>query len=238
MAPVNFRCKYQQDDLPSAKAEVSPAYSQIPSIRQAGTTMITTILTLTTLLFLAAHALRTGSPGGAMFWLIAVLLAILPGAWKSWGLAGLLGFGTWFWADITSTLVQQRIALGQPWLRLAAILGSVALLCLAAALMNWRRARCQNRPGSLVQGLAFLLTISGLAVARQKAPFDIILFDRFFPGGGWLAVILLGCYAAWVAGRMLQPDTSARWRRTIWLLFSAVFFPSLPWGCSALSGFS
>ncbi len=192
--------------------------------------MITTIFTLPALLFLAAHAFRMASPGGALFWLIAVLLAVLPGAWKSWGLAGLLGFGTWLWGDITFTLVQQRIALGLPWLRLAAILGSVSLLCLAAAVMNWRRARRRNRPGDLVQGLTFLLTVAGLAIARQKAPFDIILFDRFFAGGGWLAVILLGCYAAWVAGRMLQPNTSARWRRTVWLVFSAVFFLQLALG--------
>ncbi len=165
-----------------------------------------------------------------MFWLIAALLAILPGAWQSWGLAGLLGFGTWIWADITFALVQQRIALGLPWLRLAVILGSVTLLCLAAALMNWRRARSLNHPGALVQGLTFLLTVAGLAVARQRAPLDIILFDRFFPGGGWLAIILLGSYAAWVAGRMLQPNTSARWRRSIWLLFSAVFFLQLALG--------
>lgn len=192
--------------------------------------MMTTILTLSTLLFLTAHALRLGSPGPAMFWLIAAVLAILPGAWKSWGLAGLLGFGTWLWGDITYTLVQQRIALGLPWLRLAAILCSVSLLCLAAAFMNWHRARCQDRPGSLVQGLAFLLTVAGLAIARQKASLDIILLDRFFLGGGWLAVILLGCYAAWVAGRMLEPNTSAKWRRTIWLLFSAVFFLQLSLG--------
>jgi polyferredoxin len=192
--------------------------------------MITTLLTLPSLFFLAAHALRSGSPGGAMFWLLAASLTFSPLPWKSWGLAGLLGFGAWLWADVALALVQQRAALGLPWLRLAAILGSASLLSLAAALMNWRQARCQGRPGSLVQGLTFLLTVAGLAVARQKAAFDIILLDRFFPGGGWLAVILLGYYAAWVAGKMSEPDTSAKWRRYIWLLFSVVFFLQLSLG--------
>jgi polyferredoxin len=189
--------------------------------------MSTTILTLPTVLFLAAHAFRVGSPGGAVFWLIAGFLAVTPVPWKGWALAGLLGFGTWLWGDITLALIQHRMALGLPWMRLAAILGTVTLLCLTAAVMNGRGAYRNSRPGSLVQALAFLLSVAGLAIARQKTSFDIILLDRFYPGGGWLIIILLGWYAAWIAGKMLQPDNSATWRRTIWTIFSAVFFLQL-----------
>jgi ferredoxin len=189
--------------------------------------MSRTILTLPSILFLAAHALRMGSSGGAGFWLIAGILAVVPVPWKNWALAGLLTFGTWLWGDITLALVQQRIALGLPWMRLAAILGTVTLVCLAAALLNGRRAYSNNRPGSLVQGLAFLLSVAGLAIARQKTSLDIILFDRFYPSGGWIVVILLGCYAAWITGKMLEPGNSARWRRTIWTIFSAAFFLQL-----------
>ncbi|GAB6191957.1 4Fe-4S binding protein [Desulfocastanea catecholica] len=189
--------------------------------------MSTTILTLPSVLFLAAHAFRMGSPGGAVFWLIAGFLAIAPVPWKNWALAGLLAFGAWLWTDITLALVQQRMVLDLPWVRLAGILGTVTLLCLTAAVINGRRAYCNKTPGSLVQGLAFLLAVAGLASARQKTSLDIILFDRFYPSGGWIVVILLGCYAAWIAGKMLQPDNSARWRRTIWTIFSAAFFVQL-----------
>jgi hypothetical protein len=102
--------------------------------------MITTILTIPALLFLAAHAFRMGSLGGAIFWLAAVFLAIAPVPWKSWALAGFMGFGAGLWGDITLTLVQHRIGSGLPWVRLAVILGAVTLLYLAVALMNWRRA--------------------------------------------------------------------------------------------------
>jgi NAD-dependent dihydropyrimidine dehydrogenase PreA subunit len=189
--------------------------------------MSSTILTLPSILFLAAHALRMNSSGGAVFWLIAGFLAVSPVPWKNWALAGLLAFGTWLWGDITLTLVQQRLALGLPWMRLTAILAAVTLLCLTAAVMNGHRAYCNNRTGSLMQGLAFLLSVAGLAMTRQKTSLDIILLDRFFPGGGWIVVILLGCYAAWIAGKMLEPGNSARWRRTIWTIFSAVFFLQL-----------
>ncbi len=189
--------------------------------------MSTMILTLPSLVFLAAHAFRLGSPGGAGFWLAVGVLAIAPVPWKSWALAGLLGFGAWLWGDIALALVQQRLALGLPWMRLTAILAAVTLLCLVAALMNFREAYRYGRPGSLVQGLAFLLTVVGLAIARQKTSFDILLLDRFFPTGGWVVVILLGWYAAWVAGKMLKPEDSAKWRRRVWAIFSAVFFLQL-----------
>ncbi|MBU1568723.1 MAG: 4Fe-4S binding protein [Proteobacteria bacterium] len=187
-------------------------------------TMVTIVLTIPSLLFLVAHASRASSPGGAFFWLAAGILAISPLPWKSWALAGLLGFGTWLWSDITLSLVQHRMALDLPWLRLAAILGAVIAVCLAAALMNFGRACGNSRSGSLVQGLAFLFTVAGLAIARQKTSLDILLLDRFFPSAGWIVVFLLGCYAAWIAGKMLRPEDSAKWRRTIWAIFSSVFF--------------
>jgi hypothetical protein len=192
--------------------------------------MITTLLTIPSLLFLAAHSLRLGSSGGAFFWLIAVGLALSPVPWKSWALAGLLGFGTWLWGDITLTLIEQRMALDLPWMRLAAILGTVSLLCLAAMLMNCRRAYRGEYPGSMIQALTFLLTVSGLTIARQKTPLDIILVDRFFSSGGWVVIILLGCYSAWIVGKMLDSSNSAKWRRIIWTIFSAVFFLQLFFG--------
>jgi polyferredoxin len=192
--------------------------------------MITTLLTIPSLLFLAAHALRLGSSGGAIFWLIAAGLAVSRVPWKSGAMAGLLGFGAWLWGDITLTLIEQRIALDLPWQRLAAILGTVALLSLVAAVMNCRRANRETYPWSVVQAFTFLLTIAGLTLARQKTPLDIILVDRFFPGGGWIVIILLGCYAAWIVGKMLDPANSAKWRRVIWLTFSAVFFLQLFFG--------
>lgn len=87
------------------------------------------------LLLLAAHFYRAA----AWPWLL-VTLAFLPlmALRRSWvprllQLALLAGAAEWAWT--ATMLAQQRLALGQPWLRMALILGTVALLTLAAALV-------------------------------------------------------------------------------------------------------
>jgi polyferredoxin len=93
--------------------------------------------------------------------------------------------------------------------------------------MNYRSACRYGRLSGRVQGLVFLLTVGGLTIAKHKSSLDILLIDRFFSSGGWIAIFLLGCYAAWIAGKMLPLDVSAKWRRIIWTIFSSVFFLQL-----------
>jgi ferredoxin len=199
--------------------------------------MIPRILTVIALLLLAAHALRTGEIGGVCFWLLGIGLVVSPWFWKHPALAGLLGFGALLWAGVTVDLAQQRLALGLPWLRLALILGSVTLVCLVAAGWNLRRALQPTSVDSLAPGGAFLLTVTGLSLARQMSPLDILLVDRFLPGSGWIAIFLLGVYAAFITTVMLDTARSARWRRIIWTAFSVVFFAQLLLGLTGLEKF-
>jgi hypothetical protein len=60
-------------------------------------------------------------------------------------LALLAGAAEWAWT--AALLAQQRLALGQPWLRMALILGAVALLTLSAALV-FRSAGLRARYGA------------------------------------------------------------------------------------------
>jgi polyferredoxin len=64
-----------------------------------------------------------------------------------------------------------------------------------------------------------------------------LLVERFFPGGGWLELVLLAGYAAWLAGHMLRPAEHPVWRRRTWRLFSAVFFAQLALGLLGLESF-
>lgn len=75
---------------------------------------------------------------------VLVLLLAWPRAWvaRSVQLALLAGALEWVWTGFW--LVQQRLALAQPWLRLALILGAVALLTAAAALV-FRHPRLRAR---------------------------------------------------------------------------------------------
>jgi hypothetical protein len=93
---------------------------------------------------LAAHFYRAGT-----WWLVIgcvalVVLLALPRAWvvRMVQLGLLAGAAEWVWTVLT--LVQQRIALGQPWIRLAVILGAVALLTAASALV-FRNAHLRTR---------------------------------------------------------------------------------------------
>ncbi|MBE0585915.1 MAG: 4Fe-4S binding protein, partial [Desulfofustis sp.] len=199
--------------------------------------MIPRILTIISLLLLAAHALRMGEIGSLCFWLLGIGLAVSPWSWKHPALAGLLGFGAVLWAGITVDLAQQRLTLGLPWLRLAAILGSVMLVCLVAAGWHLRRALQPSSIDNLAPGGAFLLTVAGLSLARQMSPLDILLVERFFPGSGWIVIFLLGGYAALITTTMLDTARSAYWRRVIWTAFSVVFFAQLLLGLAGLEKF-
>jgi NAD-dependent dihydropyrimidine dehydrogenase PreA subunit len=199
--------------------------------------MIPRALSAVSLFLLAAHALRSGDISGGCFWLLGIGLTVSPWSWTYPALAGLLGFGTLIWAGITVELTQQRLALGLPWLRLALILGSVTLVCFVAGGWNLRRAMQLKSADSLAPGSAFLLTVAALALARQMSPLDILLIDRFFPGGGWISVFLLGVYAALITTVMLDTARSARWRRIIWTGFSVVFFGQLLLGLAGLEKF-
>ena len=184
-----------------------------------------TPLAIFSFLLLAAHALRGDGAGAALFWVFAACLAWIRGTWRHPTMAGLLLFGAFLWGETTLQLIGQRLALGQPWYRLAMILGVVTLVTLFAALLQARRSRGREE-GRFAPALTFLLICATLALARQKVPFDIILVDRFFPSGGWPAIFLLGLYGAWLVGKM-ERDQGGRWRRLAWGLFSAVFFLQL-----------
>lgn len=192
--------------------------------------MLRNILTFLSLLFLAAHGLRLGSSGSVLFWLIAAGLIFTPFLWKNWVLAALLAFGAVLWTDIAMGLVQQRMSLGLPWARLAVILGVVILVSLASSLMNILRASKGDRIKTFPMAAACLITIGALVFIRHKVSLAILLPDRFFIDGGLPFIILLGVYAAVISEKLLDPLSSARWRRRIWTFFSTVFFLQLMLG--------
>lgn len=84
---------------------------------------------------LAAHFYRAASwPGVAACGALLALFAV-PRAWAARVLQAGLVLGTLEWLRTLVVLAQMRLALDQPWLRLALILGLVALLTAASALV-------------------------------------------------------------------------------------------------------
>jgi hypothetical protein len=90
---------------------------------------------LLALLLLAAHFYRAAEWAWVLATLALLPLLALRRAWVPRVLQLALLAGAVEWAWTAALLAQQRLALGQPWLRMALILGAVALLTLAAALV-------------------------------------------------------------------------------------------------------
>lgn len=95
---------------------------------------------------LGAHFYRAAAWPLVLLCVLLVVLLARPRAWvaRLVQLALVLGALEWLWTALL--LVQQRLALGQPWLRLALIMGAVAVFTAASALV-FRSAALRARYG-------------------------------------------------------------------------------------------
>ena len=83
-----------------------------------------------------------------------------------------------------------------------------------------------------------VLLAAGLLIPIQlKVHPPILLAERFVPGLGWLEILLLSSYAGFIAGKMIDPAQSSRWRKRIWVLFSVVFFSQFIIGLAGIEKF-
>jgi len=55
----------------------------------------------------------------------------------------------------------------------------------------------------------------------------LLLLERFVDGGGWIEIIIISFYGAFIAYKMQNPKNSPKWRRLSWTLFSIVFFSQM-----------
>lgn len=91
---------------------------------------------------LAAHFYRAYAwvPFGITIGLLPLLLVRAP--WAARVLQGALVLGALEWLRTAAVLIAMRQSMGQPWTRLAVILGVVALATAACALLfQWRPVR-------------------------------------------------------------------------------------------------
>jgi hypothetical protein len=105
------------------------------------------ILPTLALALLGAHFYRAGTwPAVVVCVVLLGLMLLLKRPWVPRLLQAGLALGTLEWLWTTALLVQQRLALGQPWQRMALILLAVALFTAAsAAVLSQRRVRERYR---------------------------------------------------------------------------------------------
>ena len=80
------------------------------------------------LLLLGAHFLRIGTIWETGVWLGFTVLLFFRQAWIRLVLSAALAGGTLIWAQRGIDLISLRMALGQDWIRLAAIMVSTGLI--------------------------------------------------------------------------------------------------------------
>lgn len=192
------------------------------------------------LVLLGAHYLRFGQPGMVVFLLGVLGLTFTRRRMARFVVAGVLVAGAWLWADHTLALISFRQLAGQPWLRLALIMGAVTALTFAAAallLFKGRGAYGRDLERGPFQAALFLLTAGILFLVRAKVSFPVLLLERFAPGWGGAEVFALALYAAWIGSLMHHPRGARKVRPRIWALFSAVFFAQLALGLAGAGHF-
>jgi len=131
---------------------------------------------------------------------------------------------------------------GEPWSRLAIILSVVALLTVLSALSfetkkaKSRFIKTDNESSPIV--FSFALTVLLLSFVHWKVAHPTMLIaERFLPGTGWIEILLLAFYAAWITEKMLDIKKSSTIRKRIWTGFSFVFFSQFILGLAGFEKF-
>jgi ferredoxin-type protein NapH len=83
----------------------------------------------------------------------------------------------------------------------------------------------------------FLLTFTLLAFVQVKVERPMILAERFLKGGGWVEILIIALYGAFVVSKMQDPVNVPKWRKITWTTFSIVFFTQLIIGLSGFDKF-
>jgi polyferredoxin len=84
---------------------------------------------------------------------------------------------------------------------------------------------------------AFALSFALLALVQLVVARPMLMAERYVAGAGWIELILLAAYAAWLVGMLYDPRHTALWRRRLWTFFSLVFFAQLAFGLTGLEQF-
>ncbi len=200
---------------------------------------------LLNLALLGAHFLRIGEPGHMTACMGLGALAFSRRAWVRGVLTMALLAAAATWVGTGSELIRFRTVAGMPWIRLALIMGGLFASSLAGAVLlhgkTGQTAYNRQDHTTCLRTWVFLAVTGILLIARFKAPFPILLADRFpfsiswrLSGWGGLEIFALALYAQWLAARLLDPAEHRRLRPLFWAGFSAVFFLQLALGLAGL----
>jgi ferredoxin len=200
-----------------------------------------TILLFLCVLALGAHHLRAGEPGLVLFWLSVPIVALVRRSFTPYVIALTCLAGAGVWSHAAWSVAALRMSIGIPYARATTVLVVVGSLCVLCSWL-WIRRRVRDEYGvagePLVAPLVAGLVAAGVLTAvLTVVPVQAILLERFWRGAGWLHVLWLGVWAAWLTRTVLVPRRARRWRPRAWLLFSVLFYGQLAVGLLGVERF-
>jgi ferredoxin len=188
---------------------------------------------------MAAHFSRVDNDWLAIFCLALPFILLVKKLWVKRIYQILLILGGFIWVERTFVLVQIRQESSESWSRLAVILSVVALFTVFSSFsFETKKARIRydhtkTSTGPIV--FSFLLTSVLLGFVHWKVAHPtMLLAERFLPGTGWIEILLLAFYAAWITEKMLDIKKSPTIRKRIWAGFSFVFFSQFILGLAGM----
>ncbi len=189
-------------------------------------------------ILLAAHFLRSGDISIAFAMIGSVVLIFVKRRWSRYIAAMILSAGIPVWIMTSYGAIQQRIAAELPWIRLSAIMGLVVVFFVLISFFCFKSVKnIKGRETDLWAGAAFLLTMVLLITGRLKAPYPMIIFDRFVPGSGMAEIVFLGIYSGFITELFLTLKNTSKLRVLIWAGFSVIFFMQFILGISGIDQF-
>lgn len=85
--------------------------------------------------------------------------------------------------------------------------------------MKTARMKRLTLPAGIALFIAFILSMMELQMDES-----LMLLNRFYPGAGWIQVVILTLYGGFLGYKMQDAGKSGVWRRRSWLIFSVWFF--------------
>lgn len=189
-------------------------------------------------ILLAAHFLRSGDISIAFAMIGSIFLIFLKRRWSRYISAIILSAGIPVWIMTAAGSIQQRITTDSPWIRLSVIMGLVIAFFILISFLCFKSVKnIKERETDRWAGGAVLLTVVLLIIGRWKAPYQMIIFDRFIPGSGMTEIVLLGIYSGFITELFLTLKNTSKLRVRMWAGFSVVFFLQFILGISGIDQF-
>lgn len=76
----------------------------------------------------------------------------------------------------------------------------------------------------------FFFIIVLLGIVQIKLDNPLILLERFMKNGGWIEIMFVATYGAFISFKMQDPSQVAKWRKISWTVFTIAFFSQLALG--------